>query len=117
MENSEIYIKEVAGHICMNAYWHDTLKQQKVTAWFAMDMPISGGPERFCGLPGTILEIEINDGAMVITADKIEMKSLTTEMDLPKKMKVKESMRMIIIKSSRSTWMSGKQLKNHLSGV
>ncbi len=82
-------IKEVAGHICMNAYWHDTLKQQKVTAWFAMDMPISGGPERFCGLPGMILEIEINDGAMVITADKIEMKSLTTEMDLPKKMKGK----------------------------
>jgi GLPGLI family protein len=82
-------IKEVAGHICMDAFWHDTLKQQKVTAWFAMDMPVSGGPERFCGLPGMILEVEVNDGAMVITADKIEIKTLTTEMDLPKKIKGK----------------------------
>lgn len=82
-------IKEVAGHICMDAYWVDTLKQQRVTAWFAMDIPISGGPERFCGLPGMILEVEVNDGAMVITADKIEMKTLTTEMDLPKKIKGK----------------------------
>ncbi|NVO19455.1 MAG: GLPGLI family protein [Bacteroidetes bacterium] len=82
-------IKEVAGHICMDAFWNDTLKQQKVTAWFAMDIPVSGGPERFCGLPGMILEVEINDGALLITADKIEMKTLTTEMVLPKKIKGK----------------------------
>jgi GLPGLI family protein len=62
---------------------------QKVTAWFAMDMPVSGGPERFCGLPGMILEVDVNDGAMLITADKIDLKPLTTEMDLPKKMKGK----------------------------
>jgi GLPGLI family protein len=73
----------------MDASWYDTLKQQQVIAWFAMDMPISGGPERFCGLPGMILEVEINDGALVITADKIEMKPLTVEMDLPKKIKGK----------------------------
>ena len=82
-------IKEVAGHICMDAFWHDTLKQQKVTAWFAMDIPVSGGPERFCGLPGMILEVEINDGALVMTADKIEFRPLATEMDLPKKIKGK----------------------------
>jgi GLPGLI family protein len=82
-------IKEVAGHICMDASWHDTLRQQRVIAWFAMDMPVSSGPERFCGLPGMILEVDVNDGAMVITADKIEMKPLTTEMDLPKKIKGK----------------------------
>lgn len=82
-------IKEVGGHICMNASWHDTLKMQRVVAWFAMDMPVSGGPERFCGLPGMILEMDVNDGAMVITADKVEKQSLTTEMDLPKKMKGK----------------------------
>ena len=82
-------IKEVAGHICMDAFWTDTLKQQKVLAWFAMDMPVSGGPERFCGLPGMILEVDVNDGGMLITADKIEMKALTTEMDFPKKIKGK----------------------------
>ena len=82
-------IKEVAGHICMDAFWTDTLKQQKVLAWFAMDMPVSGGPERFCGLPGMILEADVNDGGMLITADKIDLKPLSTEMDLPKKIKGK----------------------------
>jgi GLPGLI family protein len=82
-------IKEVGGHICMNASWRDTLKMQCVVAWFAMDIPVSGGPERFCGLPGMILEVDVNDGGMVITADKVEMHPLSTEMDLPKKMKGK----------------------------
>lgn len=83
-------MKEVAGHVCMNATWEDTLKMQKVTAWFALDIPLSGGPERFCGLPGLILEVDINDGAMLISADKIEMKKLTKEMELPKKVKGKK---------------------------
>ncbi|MCB0543250.1 MAG: GLPGLI family protein, partial [Saprospiraceae bacterium] len=39
-------IKEVAGHVCMKAFLEDTLKQQKITAWFALDMPLSAGPER-----------------------------------------------------------------------
>lgn len=83
-------LKEVAGHICMRAFWEDTIKHQKVVAWFAQDIPHSGGPERFCGLPGLILEVDLNDGALIITADLIETKKLTTEMDLPKKLKGKK---------------------------
>jgi GLPGLI family protein len=83
-------MKEVAGHICMNAFYEDTLKMQKITAWYALDIPVSAGPERLGGLPGVILEININDGAMVIAADKIELKPLTTELDLPKKAKGKK---------------------------
>lgn len=83
-------MKEISGHICMNAFWNDTIKKQKVIGWFALDIPNSGGPERFMGLPGLILEVNINDGALVITADKIEPKKLTTELDLPKKIKGKK---------------------------
>lgn len=83
-------MKEVAGHVCMNAFWEDTVKQQKITVWFALDIPVSAGPERLCGLPGLILEADVNDGGMVITADKIEMKKLTSELDLPKKIKGKK---------------------------
>ena len=83
-------MKEVAGHICMNAVCEDTLKMQTITAWFALDMPISGGPERLCGLPGLILEIDVNNGAMTIVADKIEMKKLTKELEMPKKIKGKK---------------------------
>ena len=83
-------MKEIAGHTCMNAFYNDTLKHQKIMAWYALDIPIQGGPERFYGAPGLILEVDINDGALVITADKIELKKLTTELDFPKKAKGKK---------------------------
>jgi len=83
-------MKEVAGHICMNAYWEDTVKQEKISVWFALDMPLSAGPERLCGLPGIILEANYNDGALAIVADKIVMKKLDHELDLPKKSKAKK---------------------------
>ena len=83
-------MKEIAGHICMNAAWTDTIKKQNVVGWFALDILNSGGPERFFGLPGLILEIDVNDGAMVLTADQITLKKLTTELDLPRKIKGKK---------------------------
>ena len=83
-------MKEIAGHICMNAFWNDTLRKQKVVAWYALDIKNNGGPERFFGLSGLILEVNINDGAIVFTADKIEEKKLTTELDFPKKIKGKK---------------------------
>jgi GLPGLI family protein len=83
-------LKEVAGHICMNAFWIDTLRDQEITVWFALDIPVSAGPERLCGLPGLILEVDINDGALNLVADKLDLQKLTTEMDVPKKLKGKK---------------------------
>ena len=83
-------MKEVAGHICMNASWIDTLRKQNVFVWFALDMPVSTGPDRFIGLPGIILEVDINEGALIMTADKMDMKPLTTELDTPQKLKGKK---------------------------
>jgi GLPGLI family protein len=83
-------IKDVAGHICMKAMVEDTIKKQKIVAWFAQDIPVSAGPERLYGLPGLILELDINNGAVIIEATKIENKKLVQELDLPKKMKGKK---------------------------
>ena len=83
-------IKDVAGHICMKAMIQDTIKKQKIIAWFAQDIPIIAGPERLYGLPGLILELDINDGAVIVEATKIEPLKITTQMDLPKKMKGKK---------------------------
>ncbi|MEI6122795.1 MAG: GLPGLI family protein [Bacteroidota bacterium] len=82
-------IKEIAGHVCMNATYTDTLLHQKIVAWFALDIPIQAGPDRFFGLPGLILEVTINNGAKIMTAQSIDMKTFTTEFDLPKKLKGK----------------------------
>lgn len=81
-------IKEVAGRMCMMAVTEDTIKDQKITAWFANDLPVSGGPEMYTGLPGMILELDINDGDIVISAIDIKMKPVAAEdINLPKKVK------------------------------
>ena len=42
-------------------------------------------------MPGLILEVDINDGAMVISADKLDLRPATAEeMALPKKLKGKK---------------------------
>ena len=83
-------IKDVAGHICMKAMIQDTIKKQKIVAWFAQDIPMNAGSERLYGLPGLILALDINDGAVIVEATKIEPLKITTQMDLPKKMKGKK---------------------------
>lgn len=84
-------IKEVKGYLCMMAVSKDTIKNQTITAWFANDIAVQAGPEKYYGLPGLILELDVNDGDLIITADKIELKPVTPEqIALPKKMKGKK---------------------------
>ncbi len=82
-------IKEVNGYICMKAETKDTTKNQKIIAWFTDQIPISAGPELFCGLPGMILEVDINDGATVLSATKVTVKK-SSPLTLPKKWKGKK---------------------------
>ena len=78
-------IKEVAGYICMKAETEDPIKKQKITAWFAQDIPVSAGPERYNGLPGLILELNLNDGDAIIEATNVTFKKLTPDdFKLPK---------------------------------
>ncbi|GAB3951475.1 GLPGLI family protein [Spirosoma harenae] len=78
-------IKEVAGYVCMKAETEDPVKKQKITAWFAQDIPVSAGPERLNGLPGLILELDLNDGDVEIVATSIEFRPLTpNDLKLPK---------------------------------
>jgi GLPGLI family protein len=83
-------IKEVAGHVCMKAYLDEPIRKHKLVAWFAMDIPLSFGPEGYQGLPGMILELDYNDGAMIVMADKIDVKKLTKELETPAKLKGKK---------------------------
>lgn len=83
-------MKEICGHICMNAQATDTLRKQNIEAWFALDIPVNTGPERFKGLPGLILEVNINEGAYIMSADKIEPKKLGKELETPTKLRGKK---------------------------
>ncbi len=83
-------IKDVNGHVCMLAVTEDTIKKQKVAAWFAHDLPVPAGPEQYFGLPGMIMELDLNEGDVVITAIKVDLKPVGEELALPKKLKGKK---------------------------
>jgi GLPGLI family protein len=61
-------IKEIAGYMCLKAQAYEGAKGQLIVAWFTMDLPGNEGPEFYRGLPGLILEVDINNGAKVIEA-------------------------------------------------
>lgn len=83
-------IKEVAGYLCMKAETRDTLKDHVIHAWFATDIPVSGGPEGYYGLPGMILELNMNEGSVLVTATKVDLEPKEEGFTLPKKMKGKK---------------------------
>ncbi len=82
-------IKEIEGYLCMKAETYDPVKDQTIHAWFSDGIIFSGGPEGFAGLPGMILELNINDGDVVVTATDIKLTPDKVDIPLPKKMKGK----------------------------
>jgi GLPGLI family protein len=83
-------IRDILGHMCMKAVSEDPVKGQKITAWFASDIPVPIGPEEQFGLPGLILAYDINDGMLIVEAEKISFGEPEKIITLPKKMKGKE---------------------------
>lgn len=83
-------IKEIEGYLCMKAETVDTIKQQTIHAWFTDAIPFYGGPEGFGGLPGMILELDINDGHIIVSATKVDLTTPIEKLPLPKKIKGKE---------------------------
>lgn len=81
-------IKDVNGYICFSAETKDTIKGQVIVAWFTDKIPYRFGPEGYGGLPGTILEIEINGGDAVITATSIDLEyKADSSIEMPDKIK------------------------------
>ncbi len=68
--------KKVMGYECTQATLSDTARKQDIVAWFTMDLPLAAGPQNFGSLPGMILESDINQGEIVLSAKKIEMKKV-----------------------------------------
>jgi len=70
--------KMVAGYPCISATRSDSAmgRPREITAWFTPAIPVQSGPQSFGGLPGLILEIDQNQGQMLITATSVEIKAL-----------------------------------------
>lgn len=82
-------IRDIQGYLCMSAETTDTVKGQRILAWFTTELPLPYGPEGYGGLPGIILEMDVNQGAVLITATAIERQALAAAPALPKRKKLK----------------------------
>jgi GLPGLI family protein len=82
-------VREIAGHMCLNATTTDSTKGQTITAWFAQDIPVQAGPERYFGLPGLILELDINGGDVIVEATSVTMQPVAELLNVPKVKKPK----------------------------
>lgn len=69
--------KNILGYHCLEAsFVQDTATS--VTAWFAPQLQPANGPADYQGLPGMILEIDINQGERTITATAITTENVDT---------------------------------------
>jgi len=61
--------KTILNLMCLKASYQDSLNAYVV--WFSPQIPVSNGPAEFGGLPGMVLQVDINDGERVITAKEV----------------------------------------------
>lgn len=79
--------KSVLGYTCKGATMVGTVLNRPVVvkAWYTEDLPLPTGPRGFGQLPGTILEIDYNEGEQVVTATKITFRKVKRkELKAPK---------------------------------
>ena len=76
--------KTILDYTCLKATYQDTTGT--VEAWFTTQIPVSSGPASYSGLPGMILEVNIDDGQRIITASNVDLKELDKKaIETPKK--------------------------------
>ena len=70
--------KEVLGFACQQAS-KSTSDSTGVIAWFCPEIPVPAGPQNYTGLPGLVLEVNVNDGDRTITATQIDLAAVSAE--------------------------------------
>lgn len=61
--------KTILNYTCMEAVREDSLG--KTIVWFTPAIPVSSGPQKFAGLPGLVLEANMDNGEQIILATRI----------------------------------------------
>jgi len=69
--------KQILGYNCMQASFRVD-STTALVAWFTPQISNSNGPSDYQGLPGMILQIDVNDGERMITATEVVLDSVDT---------------------------------------
>ncbi|GGB03710.1 GLPGLI family protein [Puia dinghuensis] len=72
----------ILNHLCKKATL-TTPRGEKVVAWYTSDIPLPIGPDQFSGLPGAILQANIDEGSILISAKEIRSNVDNRELKAP----------------------------------
>jgi GLPGLI family protein len=92
-------------------------KETPVTVWYTEDIPASIGPDNFAGLPGAILEVDLDNGTNVTTATEVTTKYPKKELVQPTKgdkmnrAQFQENMKKIIEDMQKGGGMGGMRIR------
>ena len=111
--------RHIAGYDCRraNGIIQDSIY---VVAFFAGQIPISGGPELIHGLPGLILGISVPSLNINMFATKVEITNTPVYNVLTKKKKAVPESKTAIIKKLKDTvydWMEDKDFKKRMQSI
>ena len=68
--------KIIQGYECKSASYFNEKRKQNVVVWYAETLRPFGGPENYNTLPGTVMQVDINEGERTITAVDVSLKAL-----------------------------------------
>jgi GLPGLI family protein len=68
--------KTIQSYTCKKAVYFNEERKMNIVAWYADKLQPFIGPEGYNSLPGTVLQLDVNDGERVLTANKIELRDL-----------------------------------------
>jgi GLPGLI family protein len=94
-----------------------TPKEQEVTVWYTEEIPASIGPDTYNGLPGAILEVDMDNGANVTMAVEVTTKYPKKELVQPTKgdkmnrVEFQEAMKKIMADMQRGGGMGGMRIR------
>ncbi|MFT5252503.1 MAG: GLPGLI family protein [Flavobacteriales bacterium] len=76
--------KTISGYQCKKATTRNTAfnSNQAIVAWYTESIPVNDGPGQYSGLPGFIIQIEINNNTL-LTFNKLVFSKENTPIEIP----------------------------------
>ena len=94
-----------------------TPKETEVVVWYTEDIIASVGPDNYFGLPGAILEVDMDNGATVTTATEVTAKYPKKELVQPtkgdkmNKIQFQDTMKKLMEDMQRGGGMGGMRIR------